>query len=67
MLLVTVEQVYIPCAPAIVRSTMGAPATQVARSTLPTPRKILAEITEGKMGGDEHDRQAPARMMQTIY
>ena len=29
--------------------------------------KILAEITQGKMGGDEHDRIAPERMKATIY
>jgi hypothetical protein len=39
----------------------------VERSTLPTSGKILAEITQGKMGGDEHDRIAPERMKATIY
>ena len=42
------------------RSRSNAPA-------LPTAGKILAEISRGKLGGEEHDRLAPARMMQTIY
>ena len=67
MLVVTVEQVYFQCTKAIIRSKLWDPATQVDRKTLPTPGSILAEITDGKMGGAEHDRLAPARMMQTIY
>jgi hypothetical protein len=34
---------------------------------LPTSGKILAEITEGKLGGDEHDRAYPERVKATIY
>ena len=67
VLKIAVEQVFFQCAKAIVRSKLWDPATKVERSTLPTPGKILAEITSGKLGGDEHDRLAPARMMQTIY
>jgi PPOX class probable FMN-dependent enzyme len=51
VLIVKAEQVFFQCAKAIVRS----------------PGKILAEITDGKLGGDEHDRLAPARMRETIY
>ena len=34
---------------------VGSGAT-VDRKTLPTPGAILAELTDGKMGGPEHDR-----------
>jgi hypothetical protein len=67
VLVIAVEQVFFQCAKAIVRSKLWDPSIQVERSTLPTAGKILAEITDGKLGGEEHDRQAPARMMQTIY
>ncbi|MCX7315040.1 MAG: pyridoxamine 5'-phosphate oxidase family protein [Hyphomicrobiales bacterium] len=67
VLVIAVEQVFFQCAKAIVRSKLWDAATKVERSSLPTAGKILAEISGGKMGGDEHDRQAPARMMQTIY
>jgi uncharacterized protein len=43
------------------------PASIVDRKTLPTPGAILAELTEGKMGGPEHDRLAPERIKETIY
>ena len=67
MLVIAVEQVFFQCAKAIVRSKLWDPSTQVERSTLPTPGKILAEITDGKLGGDEHDRIAPERLKATIY
>ena len=67
VLVIAVEQVFFQCAKAIVRSKLWDPASRVERSTLPTAGKILAEISGGKMGGDEHDRLAPERMRATIY
>ena len=67
VLVIAVEQVFFQCAKAIVRSKLWDPATQVERSTLPTSGKILAEITGGKLGGDEHDRVYPERLKATIY
>jgi len=67
VLMIAVEQVFFQCAKAIVRSKLWDPSLHVERATLPTAGKILAEITEGKMGGDEHDRIAPERMKATIY
>jgi PPOX class probable FMN-dependent enzyme len=67
VLVIAVDQVFFQCAKAIVRSKLWDPSIQVERASLPTAGKILAEITGGKVGGDEHDRLAPARMMQTIY
>ena len=67
VLVIAVEQVFFQCAKAIVRSKLWDPSIQVERATLPTAGKILAEISGGKVGGDEHDRLAPERMMQTIY
>jgi PPOX class probable FMN-dependent enzyme len=67
VLVVTVERAYFQCTKAIIRSKLWDPATQVDRKTLPTPGSILAELTEGKMGGPEHDRLAPARIKETIY
>ncbi len=60
-------QVFFQCAKAIVRSKLWDPSTQVERGSVPTPGKILAEITDGKLGGPEHDRLAPERIKATIY
>ena len=67
VIIVTVERVYYQCAKAIVRSKLWDPATQVDRKTLPTPGTILAGLTNGAMGGPEHDRTAPDRLKATIY
>ena len=67
VLVIAVEKVFFQCAKAIVRSKLWDRATQVARASLPTPGRILAEITDGKMGGEEHDRAYPERLKATIY
>src|SRR5215211_6737413 len=67
VLVIAVDQVFFQCAKAIVRSKLWDPAMRVERAKLPTAGKILAEISDGKMGGDEHDRLAPERMKATIY
>jgi PPOX class probable FMN-dependent enzyme len=67
VLVIAVDQVFFQCAKAIVRSKLWDPAMRVERATLPTAGKILAEISDGKIGGDEHDRLAPERMKATIY
>jgi PPOX class probable FMN-dependent enzyme len=67
VLKIAVEQVFFQCAKAIVRSKLWDPSIQVERSSLPSAGKILAEISGGKMGGDEHDRLAPERIKATIY
>ena len=67
VLVVTVEKAYFQCTKAIIRSKLWDPASSVDRKTLPTPGSILAEITNGKMGGPDHDKAAPARIKETIY
>jgi uncharacterized protein len=67
VLIVTVEKAYFQCTKAIVRSKLWDTASKVDRKTLPTPGSIIAELTDGKMGGPEHDRLAPERVKATIY
>ena len=67
VLVVAVEQVFFQCAKAIVRSKLWDPSIQVARASLPSSGAILAEITEGQLDADEHDRLAPERLKATIY
>jgi PPOX class probable FMN-dependent enzyme len=67
VLVVTVERAYFQCTKAIIRSKLWDPNSIVDRKTLPTPGSILAELTDGKMGGPKHDEAAPARIKETIY
>jgi PPOX class probable FMN-dependent enzyme len=67
VIVVTVERVYFQCAKAIVRSKLWDPATRIERKSLPSSGTILAGITDGKIGGPEHDRAYPERLKATIY
>jgi uncharacterized protein len=67
VLVVTVERIYYQCAKAIVRSKLWDASRQVDRKSLPSSGTILAELTQGKMGGPEHDRAAPERLNATLY
>ena len=67
VIVVTVDRVYFQCAKAIVRSRLWDPATQIDRKLLPTAGTILAGISNGAIGGPEHDRTAAERIKATIY
>jgi PPOX class probable FMN-dependent enzyme len=67
VLVVSVERVFYQCPKAIVRSKLWDAATQVDRKSLPSSGTILAGITDGKVGGPEHDRAYPQRIKETIY
>ena len=67
VIVVTVDRVYFQCSKAIVRSKLWDPATRIDRKSLPTAGTILAGISNGAIGGPEHDRAAPERIKTTIY
>jgi uncharacterized protein len=67
VLVVSVEKIFYQCAKALVRSKLWDASRHVDRKTLPTPGMILADLTQGKLGGAEHDRTAPERLKATIY
>ena len=67
VLVVSVESVFFQCSRALVRSKLWDPAVQVAPGTLPTPGKILADITRERrdvsqrIDGEVYDRELPER------
>jgi len=67
VLVVSVERVFYQCAKAIVRSKLWDPSRHIDRKSLPSNGTILAELTEGRLGGEAHDREAPARLKATLY
>lgn len=66
-LVIAVEEVYFQCARAIVRSKLWDPATHVAPDDLPTPGRMLAAVTEGRVGGDAYDEAWPKRAAATMW
>jgi PPOX class probable FMN-dependent enzyme len=67
VIVVTVERVYYQCAKAIVRSKLWESSRHVDRKSLPTTGEILAALSAGRLGGEEHDRGYPERAMATLY
>jgi uncharacterized protein len=67
VIVVAVDRIYYQCAKAIVRSKLWDPAHHVDRKSLPSAGTILADLTAGSLGGEEHDRAAPERLKATLY
>jgi predicted pyridoxine 5'-phosphate oxidase superfamily flavin-nucleotide-binding protein len=64
---VAVDRIFYQCAKAIVRSKLWDASRHIDRNSLPSAGVILADLTQGKVGGPEHDRTAPERLKATLY
>ena len=49
------------------RSKLWDPATQIERKSLPSTGSIIAEVSQGKMGGEAYDKEAPERIKAMLY
>ncbi len=67
VLIVHIETCFFHCSKALVRSKLWDPATQIDRRSLPSTGTIIAELTNGKLGGETYDREAPERTKAMIY
>ncbi len=67
VLVVAVEEAFIQCAKALVRSELWNPALHVPRSALPSPGTVLAAHTRGGVDAAGYDREAEARTRETLY
>ena len=67
VLIVHVESVYFHCSKAIMRSKLWDEATKIDRKSLPSTGTILAELSQGKAGGETYDREAPERNKAQLY
>ncbi len=67
VLIVHVESIYFHCSKAIVRSKLWDEATKIDRRALPSTGTIIAELSQGKMGGETYDREAPAKIKAMLY
>jgi hypothetical protein len=67
VVVVTADRVYPQCQKALVRSRLWDPATQIARSELPTIGEMMQAITKGEFDGKAYDAAYPERLRRTIY
>jgi predicted pyridoxine 5'-phosphate oxidase superfamily flavin-nucleotide-binding protein len=67
VLLVTVEAAFFHCSKAFVRSDAWNPETHLPRSALPTAGAFHKRLNEGQFDAEAYDREAPARVRDTLY
>ena len=67
VIVVAVERVYFQCPKALVRSELWNPEKHISRKALPSTGTIIGDITAGRLGGEQYDREYPERLRQTIY
>jgi len=67
VMVVTVREVYFQCARALIRSGLWRADSHVDPRSLPTPGQILAEMSQGRVGGDTYDRSWGERARDTMW
>jgi len=67
VIVMTVDEIYFHCARAIVRSDLWNPDRQVDPKSLPTPGRILAEMSKSRIGGEDYDRAWPERARRSLW
>ncbi|WP_211266688.1 pyridoxamine 5'-phosphate oxidase family protein [Halotalea alkalilenta] len=67
VMVIEVEEVYFQCARALIRAGLWQSESHADPSTLPTPGEILAELSQGEIGGEEYDRSWAERARKTMW
>ncbi len=67
VLIITIESIYFHCSKAVVRAKLWDPAHQIDRKSLPSTGTIIAELSQGKLGGEEYDRALSERVKAQLY
>jgi PPOX class probable FMN-dependent enzyme len=67
VLIVHVESIFFHCSKAIVRSRLWDEATKIDRKLLPSTGTLIAELSEGRLGGEAYDRELPERIKTQLY
>lgn len=67
VLVVHIESIFFHCSKAIVRSKLWDEATKIDRKSLPSTGTIISELSQGKLGGETYDREAPERIKAQLY
>jgi len=67
VIVITVDAVYFQCARAIVRAKLWNSRKHVPPESLPTPGKILAALSNNRVGGEAYDKAWPERAKQSMW
>ncbi|HET8729395.1 MAG TPA: pyridoxamine 5'-phosphate oxidase family protein [Alphaproteobacteria bacterium] len=66
VLVITVDEAFIQCARALIRSELWNPARHIDRASLPSAGTVLAAHT-GKVDAAAYDEEARTRIPETLY
>lgn len=67
VILVHVESIYFHCSKAIIRSKLWDKESKRDRKSLPSTGTLIAELTDGVLGGEAFDRELPERLKARLY
>ena len=67
VLIVHIESAFFHCSKAIVRSKLWNEETKIDRKSLPSTGTIIGEISHGRLGGEQYDREAPEKIKAQLY
>jgi uncharacterized protein len=67
VLIVHIESIFFHCSKAIVRAGLWDEATKIDRKRLPSTGALIAELSEGRLGGEAYDRDLPERIKRQLY
>lgn len=67
VLVIKVEAAFFQCSRAVLRSSLWDHSRHVARDDLPSPGKILAEVSDRAIDGLKYDADLPERLKSTLY
>jgi hypothetical protein len=67
VIIVSVDSVYFQCARAILRSHLWKPEQYPDIAALPTVGQILADISNGTVGGESYDREWSGKAVRTLW
>lgn len=67
LIVIEIDAIYFQCARAIHRAKLWDPAAQPDLTALPTPGTVLANLSNGTVGGKEYDDRWPERARDTMW
>ncbi len=66
-IIITITSCYFQCARAIVRSNLWSAGSHGTADNLPTPGKVLEDLTKGEINANAYDAEWPIRAAKTLW
>lgn len=67
VIVLNIDRMYFQCARALIRSDLWGEQDRDMVAGLPTPGQILANMTDGEVGGETYDREWPERAAKSMW